>query len=284
MIFSGAFTPVVVLASLLEVSKLVAVSWLYRYRALAGWLVRSYFYAATLILMLVTSMGIFGYLTRAHVESESTYTTAQLTLREIDQRETQARDQRDQLRRELETLNTQSSQLLAQLGNAQRLRGSQGAVVVQRENATRRTQLLKEIAQANEALNTVQKERIQVETETNKATADLGPLRYVAQAIYGRDDADTIRQSVVWLTGILMIVFDPMAVMLLIAANILFTRLTPTPVAVQITPSTTPLSVPPDPTPTPTPTPTSAPVGDAAVPVGTNDDANMSDVPDSLVR
>ena len=231
MIFSGAYWPVIALASILELAKLVAVSWMYRYRQMAGYLLRAYFFAAIFVLMCVTSMGIFGYLTRAHVESEAGYTTAQLTLQEVQLRETQLQQEREQVNTELTALTSQSSQLITQLGAAQRLRGSQGAVSVQRENATRRTALRAELKRINDELTAVQKERIATETDTNTATADLGPLRYVAQAVYGTDDITTIRKSVIWLTGILMVVFDPMAIMLLIAANILFTRLNATPEA-----------------------------------------------------
>lgn len=272
MIFSGAFWPVVMLASILELAKLVSVSWLYRYRHLAGRLLRVYFFAAVMVLMGVTSMGIFGYLTRAHVESEGSYTTAQLTLQEIQQREQQLRGERDQVNSELKALSEQSSQLLTQLSAAQRLRGSQGAVVVQRENAARRTALLGDMKRLNESLTQVQKERIVTETETNKATADIGPLRYVAQAIYGTDDVNTIRQSVVWLTGILMIVFDPMAIMLLIAANILFTRLA------DPAPSQPTVSV------TTTATTPTLPIPNTPVMPESDENPNSTDVPNHLLR
>lgn len=225
MIFAGAFWSVVALASVLEVSKLVAVSWLYRYRQLAGRLVRTYFYAATLVLMMITSLGIFGYLTRAHVQTESTVIEAQLKLDEIGQREQSIKEQRDQLNAELKSLTEQSNQLVAGLGSAARFGGSSGAVRVQRETSIRREAILKEIKQLNASLSDVQRERIVTETETNKTTADVGPLRYVAQAVYGNDSVNTIRSAVVWLTGILMVVFDPMAIMLLIAANILFSKM-----------------------------------------------------------
>jgi len=224
LIYAGAFWSVVVLASTLEIAKLVAVTWMYRYRNLTGRGVRTYFYAAIATLMLVTSLGIFGFLTRAHVETEGTAITAELTLQEVLAREAQLTIERDQINAELKALNEQSSQLVTQLGAAQRLRGSQGAVAVQRENATRRTTLLAELKRLNTELSVAQKERITIETETNKATADIGPLRYVAQAVYGTDNIATIRKAVVTLTVILMIVFDPMAIMLLIAANVLFLR------------------------------------------------------------
>lgn len=222
MIFAGAFWSVVVLAGMLEIAKIVAVSWMYRYRHLAGTMVKSYFVIATMVLMFITSMGIFGYLTRAHVGTEAAVAAAELTLKEIDQREQSLKDQRDQLNKELASIASQSNILVNQLGKAERFVGNSGAVNVQRETTKRRDVLLKEIKQLNTDISAVQKERIGVETEANVATADVGPLRYVAQAIFGQDDIATIRKSVVWLTVILMSVFDPMAIMLLIAANILF--------------------------------------------------------------
>lgn len=277
MVFAGAFMPVVILASLLELSKLVAVSWMYRYRQLAGWIVRTYFYAAILVLMSVTSMGIFGYLTRAHVETEGTYTTAQLTLQEIQQREAQLQDERTQIQTELKTLNEQSNQLVSQLGAAQRLNGSQGAVNVQRQTTARRSQLLTDLKRINADLTTTQKERIATEADTMKATADIGPLRYVAQTIYGADDVATVRKAVIALTAILMVVFDPMAIMLLIAANILFVRTT-TPVVE--TPQTAAISN------TEPPRPDGAPT--AALPTNPDDvgntNPNSTDVPNHLLR
>lgn len=270
-IFSGAYWPVIALTSTLEIAKLVAVTWMYRYRHLAGHLFRLYFYSAILVLMVITSMGIFGYLTRAHVESESTYVAAQLTLEQIQQRESQLTDERTQLNIEIKTLNEQSTQLVAQLGAVQRLTSAQGAVNVQRETAARRATLLADLRQMNTDIASVQRERVSLEIETNIATADIGPLRYVAQALYGTDDVTTVRKSVVILTGILMIVFDPMAIMLLIAANILFLRTSPS--------VSTPLVVP-------------KPVVVNAIPTAATNDPpasevdnpNITDVPNHLIR
>jgi len=281
LIYAGAFWPVVALATTLEVAKLVAVSWLYRYRHLAGRGVRTYFYTATLTLMLITSLGIFGFLTRAHVDTEGVAATAELTLQEVQQRETQLQQERDQLTTELKVLNDQSSQLVTQLGAAQRLRGTQGAVAVQRETAARRTALLAELKRVNTSLTAVQQERITTETTTNKATADIGPLRYVAQAVYGNDDLDTIRQAVVWLTALLMIVFDPMAVMLLVAANILFLHdVTPTPVVAQQDPPV--VDVPLPPVINPQPEEPATPPEPVVVPVSADEVGRITDMPSSL--
>lgn len=225
MIFAGSFFTVAVLASALEITKLVAVTWLYRYRQLASRPVRSYFYVATVVLMIITSLGIFGYLSRAHVDIEAGATQAQLTLDEINQREGAITAQRDQLSLELKSVSGQSDKLVDQLAASNRLTRQNGAVEVQRENAKRRDSILKQLQETNAALTAIKKERIDTQANVNKATADIGPLRYVASAIYGNETQETIRKAVIALTILLMLVFDPMAVMLLIAANILFIKL-----------------------------------------------------------
>jgi hypothetical protein len=222
MIFAGSYWSIIALAGMLEVSKLVAVTWLYRYRHLAAWGLRTYFYAAVLVLMLVTSGGIFGYLSRAHADTEGVLSGVMLTLDEINSREQSIKSQQTNLTNELVSINTQSNQLVAGLSNKDRLTGTSGAVTVQRQTQARKQAILKELTQTSADLSTVQRERIATTAETNKVTADIGPLRYVAKAVYGKDDIDTIRKSVIFLTIILMVVFDPMALMLLIAANILF--------------------------------------------------------------
>ena len=67
-IFPGSFLPIVIMGSTLEAAKLVTVSWLYRNWKVAHFGMKSYLTVATVILMLITSMGIFGYLSKAHLE------------------------------------------------------------------------------------------------------------------------------------------------------------------------------------------------------------------------
>lgn len=240
MIFAGAYRSVIALASILELTKLVSVSWMYRYRHLTSRWVRTYFYVGIGVLMLITSMGIFGYLTRAHVSTESGVAVAELTLREIASRESALRQQKDLLTTELSAVASQSGQLIAQLGTAQRLAGTNGAVNVQRQTSARRQALMTELTSVDTRIADVQQERIRATSDIQTATADVGPLRYVAQILYGTDDLQTIRKAVTWLTILLMVVFDPMAIMLLIAANILFaTTQTPAPAPAPKRPSRT---------------------------------------------
>ena len=182
MIFASAFWSVAALASILELAKIVSVTWMYRYRSLAGRTVRGYFYSAIVLMMLITSMGIFGYLTRAHVGTDTVIMTSELTIAEIAQREAILTQQRTQLTDELGVTTQQSNQLVSQLGKVERFVGASGAVRVQRETSARREVLLGDIKKINTELSGVQRERIAARTATATATADVGPLRYVAQA------------------------------------------------------------------------------------------------------
>ncbi len=222
MVFAGSFKSVVALGAALEVSKLVAVSWLYRFRHLASRSVRMYFYASVTLLMVITSIGIFGYLSRAHVDLETTSITAQLSIDEINQRESALLQEQKQLSTELSSISTQSDKLIEQLGASNRLTRENGAVQVQRETSKRKDEILKELKRINDQVSAVKTEKITKQAEFSKSTADIGPLRYVAQAVYGNDSIETIQRAIVWLILLLMVVFDPMAVMLLIASSILF--------------------------------------------------------------
>jgi len=223
MIFAGSFRAVVALGAALEVSKLVAVAWLYRFRHLASKPVRMYFYTATILLMVITSLGIFGYL--SHVDMETTSITAKMTLDEIAQREAGLTAELNRLNREVDSISAQSNKLVDQLGASYRLTRENGAVQVQRETSAKKTQLFADIKRVGEELRAVKTEQIAKKAEFGKATADIGPLRYVAQAIYGNDSVETIQKAIVWLIILLMSVFDPMAIMMLIAANILFKQI-----------------------------------------------------------
>lgn len=286
MIFAGAYRSVIVLASSLELTKLVAVSWMYRYRHLTSRWVRTYFYMGIGVLMLITSMGIFGYLTRAHVATESGVAVAELTLQEIATRESALRQQKDLLSVELSTISSQSGQLVTQLGSAQRLAGTNGAVNVQRQTSARRQALMAELTAVDASIATVQQERIRATSDIQTATADVGPLRYVAQILYGTDDLQTIRKAVTWLTILLMVVFDPMAIMLLIAANILFaTTQNPPPAPVsKRPPRTTARRLPTRLASRRVPTPSITTTESATVepPIVADNNTNVTDVPQSL--
>ena len=187
-IFVGAFWPVVFMGSLLEVGKLVTASWLYQNWKKAPLLLKSYLTFAVLILMLITSMGIFGFLAKAHIES--TLDSGVNTV-------------------ELKTLTVQENNIKERLNYL---------LARAKDPSTASNKLDNQIQQAQKELNEISKKKLPLLREETKLIADIGPIKYVADLIYGQVE-DGVEKAVRLVIMIIMVVFDPLAVLLLIAAN-----------------------------------------------------------------
>ena len=188
-IFVGAFWPVVFMGSLLEVGKLVTASWLYQNWKKAPLLLKSYLTFAVLVLMLITSMGIFGFLAKAHIES--TLDSGVNTV-------------------ELKTLTVQENNIKERLNYL---------LARAKDPSTASNKLDNQIQQTQKELNEISKKKLPLLREETKLIADIGPIKYVAELIYGQAE-DGVDKAVRLVIMIIMVVFDPLAVLLLIAANI----------------------------------------------------------------
>jgi len=188
-IFVGAFWPIVFMGSVLEFAKLVTASWLYRNWKTAPILLRGYLTAAVLILMLITSMGIFGFLAKAHIDS--TLSSGQNTV-------------------ELKTLNTQEKITHDRLDYL---------LARAKDPSTASNKLDRQIQDTQKELSAINRQRLPLLSEENKSLADIGPIKYVAELLYGIDDENGVNKAVRLVIMIIMVVFDPLAVLLLVAAN-----------------------------------------------------------------
>jgi len=189
LIFSGAFWPVVIMGSTLEFAKLVTASWLYNNWQKTNILLKSYLTTAVIILMLVTSMGIFGFLAKSHIDST------------LDAGANSA---------ELKTLNAQQKVAEQRLEYLLKRAGNPETASVQIDRQIQTTQ--KELTDIN-------KKRLPLLKEENKLVADVGPIKYVADIFFGSGDG-AVDKAVRLVIFIIMLVFDPLAVLLLIAGNI----------------------------------------------------------------
>ena len=190
VIFVGAFWPVVLMGSVLEVSKLVTASWLYRNWKVAPFLLRTYLTFAVLILMLITSMGIFGFLAKAHIDSTLNSNANTVELKTLTAQESIAKNKLDYLLARAKDPSTASDKLDRQIQTTQK------------------------------ELTDISKKKLPLLRDDIKLTADVGPIKYVAELVYG-DAENGIDKAVKMVIMIIMVVFDPLAVLLLIAANIL---------------------------------------------------------------
>lgn len=216
-IFSGAALAVAVMAGSLELGKLVTASWLYRNWKQTGWILKMYLAVAVFVLMIITSMGIFGYLSKAHLEQSTISGEVEAKVSILDEKIKTERDNIDTARRALQQMDAQVDQLLSRTTDD---KGANRAVQIRRQQARERTALQKDIETAQTKIEQLNEERAPIATELRKVESEVGPIKYVAALIYGDNpDANLLERAVRWMIILLVTVFDPLAVALLIAAN-----------------------------------------------------------------
>jgi hypothetical protein len=213
-LFAGAYVPIIAMGSALEVGKLVAASWLYHnWRSNIPKSLKAYLFTSIIVLIFITSIGIFGFLSKAHLDQvkPTAGNTEQIEL--IDKK----------IRQE-EKIIERAERTLAQLYKAL-------DVYIDKEFVTRglkerkkqkeeRDLLNKSIDEAMEKITNLNNSKSSINIEQLKLEADVGPLKYVAELIYGDNANDHFDSAVRIIILILIFVFDPLAVLLLIAANI----------------------------------------------------------------
>ena len=189
-IFTGAFWPIVFMGSVLELSKLVTTSWLYRNWKTCPFLLKSYLTSAVVVLMMITSMGIFGFLSKAHIDSTMDSGANVVEIKILTQQEKITKERLEYLLARAKDPSTASNRLDKQIQDTQ-----------------------KELTEIN-------KKRLPLLKESNKLVAEVGPIKYVGDMVYGTEDDHALDKAVRLVIMLIMVVFDPLAVLLLIAANI----------------------------------------------------------------
>jgi hypothetical protein len=218
-IFAAAVVPIALMGSLLEASKLVVASWLYRNWKEIPALMKSYFVGALIVLMLLTSMGIFGFLSKAHLDQAIPTGDVQSKLALIDEKIKTEKENINANRKELTQLDAQVDQTIARTDDA---KGTERAITVRRAQQKDRNRILNEIGSAQTKIAKYNEERAPIASEVRKVEAEVGPIKYIAALIYGDESANDVtmlEKAVRIVTILIVIVFDPLAVLLLIAAN-----------------------------------------------------------------
>ena len=217
-IFSAASLPVAIMGGSLEAAKLVVASWLYRYWKSIPVLMRAYFTAALLILMLITSMGIFGFLSKAHSDQSLVSGDVLAKLAIYDDKIKTAKENIEANRKALKQLDEAVDQVMARSTSET---GADKAVAIRKGQQKDRARIAQEIAADQKLIASVNAEAAPIRAEVRKVEAEVGPLKYIAALIYGDNpDENMLERSVRWLIILLICVFDPLAVLMLIAANL----------------------------------------------------------------
>lgn len=217
----------------LEVGKLVTALWLHRNWKSAPFVLRSYLMVATMILMFITSIGIFGFLSRAHIEQTAGIGTVSTQIEQLNLDIRLEQDKIDNNRKIITQLDTAVNNLLqgsatqsqqTRTGNAQQASNlaTQATRLRQQQNAER-TRLQNEITVASNKITDLNRQKLQLEQQIKNIETEVGPIKYIAQFVYGNaasTNKDLLEKAVTWLILIIIFVFDPLAVLLLIASQI----------------------------------------------------------------
>jgi hypothetical protein len=216
-IFPGAVLPITLMGGSLEFAKLVAASWLYRSWDIAPKVIKTYFIFAILILMFITSLGTFGYLSKVHLETSNAVSDNSIEIARLEAEEQSTRIQLANSQKQLDLIDKVVSES-ADADKANRMMTRQ---------ANSRAASVKSIEELSAKLAKIKQELAPLQRTNLKAEAEIGPLKYVAELIYGADAKDHFGSAVRFVIILIVLVFDPLAVLLLIAANISYTTREP---------------------------------------------------------
>ena len=219
-IFAAAVIPIIVMGVALEISKLIATVWLKLNWTRAPVFIRTYLLVAIAILMLITSMGIFGFLSKAHSDAGLVSGDVMAKISVYDEKIKTAKDNIDANRKALKQMDEAVDQIM---GRSSDEKGADKAVQIRRSQAKERGRLQAEIAAEQKTIASLNEARAPIAAEVRKVEAEVGPIKYIANFIYGDNpDANILEKAVTWVIIIIVSVFDPLAVILLLASQYSF--------------------------------------------------------------
>lgn len=219
-IFATAAVPIYIMGGSLEVAKLVCASWLKENWHRAPRFMKYYMITAVLVLMFITSMGIFGFLSKAHSDQSLVSGDVTSKIAIYDEKIKTAKENINANRRALKQMDEAVDQVM---GRSTDEKGADKAVQIRRAQQKERARLLVEIETEQKKVVGLNEERAPIAAEVRKVEAEVGPIKYIAAFVYGDNpDANILEKAVTWVIILIVIVFDPLAVIMLLAAQMTF--------------------------------------------------------------
>lgn len=229
-IFAAAVIPIIIMGGSLEVAKVVTTIWLHRYWDKCKWAMKTYLTGAVIVLAVVTSMGIFGFLSKAHMDQgiPTGDVAAQISLldEKINIQKELIQSERENIESARRALSQLDAQVSARLDRGTSEASAERSVQIRAAQRRDRQAYTKEIDEAqvrieksNATIQSLSLEKAPLASQYRKIEAEVGPIRYIAALIYGDNpDNATLERAVRWVIILLIFVFDPLALMLVIAA------------------------------------------------------------------
>ena len=216
-IFAAAVIPIIIMGGALEFAKVITTVWLHRHWDRVSLKIKFYLSTAVVALAFLTSMGIYGFLSKAHIDQGIPAGDVAAKVSLLDEKIKIQRENIEVARQALAQMNAQVDQRLGRSASEQ---GAERAVVIRRQQSGERNKLQKEIADAQKEISKLNEERAPIASELRKVEAEVGPIKYIAALVYGDDtDQATLEKAVRWVIILIVLVFDPLALTLVIAAN-----------------------------------------------------------------
>jgi hypothetical protein len=180
-------------------------------------MMRIYLVISIVALMLITSMGIFGFLSKAHLDQAVPAADVQAQVALIDEK---IKTQRDNIAANRLVLTQMDNSVTEILGRSRDAQGAERAVQIRRSQSAERTKFQKENDLYQQRIQDLQAQRAPIAATVRQVESEVGPIKYIAALIYG-DSAgvDVLESAVRWVIILLVAVFDPLALALMLAVN-----------------------------------------------------------------
>ena len=216
-IFAGAVVPIIIMGSVLELAKITTTVWLRKYWKRCTWIMKVYLVPAVVALAVLTSMGIFGFLSKAHMDQGLVGGDSIAKVQIFDEKIKTSKENIEANRKALKQMDEAVDQVMARSDSE---KGADRAVTIRKGQAKERVRLQNEITAEQTKIAKLNEERAPIAAEVRKVEAEVGPIKYIAAFIYGDNpDQNLLERAVRWVIILLVVVFDPLAIMLVIAAN-----------------------------------------------------------------
>jgi len=213
-IFPASYWSIVTMASALEIAKIISVVWLHQHWEKLTMLIKTYLSVAILVLMLITSIGVFGFLSRSHIETQLKLDTGigqQIAI--LDQKYDTVYAQLNIINDDIKTYDEEYQKLLnVSKRNSEVRRAIQEKKKGRDDKVAKREEVLKKLSE-------VEQERIKLKGQFKLEEVELGPIKYITKLFNDKANADTMEQVVTYLIILIVLVFDPLAVMLLLSVS-----------------------------------------------------------------
>jgi len=218
-IFAAAAIPIIIMGIALEIGKIVATVWLKQNWSICPRPVKIYLITAIVLLMVITSMGIFGFLSKAHSDQSLVGGEILGQLAIYDEKIKTSKESIETKRRELKQMDEAVDQVMAR---SQDEKGADKSIALRKSQQRDRSRISSEIETEQKRLSELSNEAAPLRAQVRQVEAEVGPLKYIAAFFYGETDQTVLEKSVVWVILILIVVFDPLAIILLLASQISF--------------------------------------------------------------